>query len=203
MGSGRAHGAWSCIVISAKVPAVVLKGDNGPTWFPTWSPSWSLFSESKRTPDARNCNPPLLQPAYQHSVGARCFCGRAAFLPSKFRELTRMLSILASSLALSPGAPKLGEHRVTARAAASRAAFSLGPALTVAALPVHAEPLQALAALDSQQALLPTTLLAEDGGIFGIVATVIVAGLGLFVLNFIKDAVFECAPASCAPPEGY
>ena len=129
--------------------------------------------------------------------------GVSSLLPSKFRELTRMLSILASSLALSPGAPKLGEHRVTARAAASRAAFSLGPALTVAALPVHAEPLQALAALDSQQALLPTTLLAEDGGIFGIVATVIVAGLGLFVLNFIKDAVFECAPASCAPPEGY
>ena len=113
-----------------------------------------------------------------------------------------LLSIWASSFALSPGAPKLGEHRVTARAAASRAAFSLGPALTVAALPAHAEPLQ-LAALDSQQVILPTTLLADDGGIFGIVATVIVAGLGLFVLNFIKDAVFECAPASCAPPEGY
>jgi len=102
-----------------------------------------------------------------------------------------MLSIVVSSFALSPGAPKLGEHRVTARAAASRAAFSLGPALTVAALPAHAEPLQALAALDSQQVILPTTLLAEDGGIFGIVATVIVAGLGLFVLNFIKDAAFE------------
>ena len=55
---------------------------------------------------------------------------------------------------------------------------------------------QALAALDSQQVILPSTLLAEDGGIFGIVATVIVAGLGLFVLNFIKDAAFECAPAS-------
>ena len=107
-----------------------------------------------------------------------------------------MLSILASSFALSPGAPKLGEHRVTARAVASRAAFSLGPALSVAALPAHAEPLQALATDYSQQSALPMTLIAEDGGIFGIVATVIVAGLGLFVLNFIKDAAFECAPAS-------
>ena len=105
-----------------------------------------------------------------------------------------MISILASTLALSPGAPKL-EQRVTARAAASRAAFSLGPALTAAALPAHAEPLQALAALDSQQAALPTSLLADggDGGIFGLIATVIVAGLGLFIVNFIKDAALECA----------
>jgi len=98
---------------------------------------------------------------------------------------------LASSFALSPGAPKLGEHRVTARAVASRAAFSLGPALSVAALPAHAEPLQSLVTDYSQQSALPMTLIAEDGGIFGIVATVIVAGLGLFVLNFIKDAAFE------------
>ena len=110
-----------------------------------------------------------------------------------------MLSILASSLALSPGAPKLGEHRLAAQAVASRAAFAMGPALTVAALPVHAEPLPALAALDAQQAL-PMTLLAEDGGVFGIVATVIVAGLGLFVLNFIKDAVFEYAPTCTSTP---
>ena len=105
-----------------------------------------------------------------------------------------MISILASALALSPGAPKL-EQRVTARVAASRAAFSLGPALTAAALPAHAEPLQALAALDSQQAALPTSLLADggDGGIFGLIATVIVAGLGLFIVNFIKDAALECA----------
>jgi len=104
-----------------------------------------------------------------------------------------MISILASTLALSPGAPKL-EQRVTARVAASRAAFSLGPALTAAALPAHAEPLQALA-LDSQQAALPTSLLADggDGGIFGLIATVIVAGLGLFIVNFIKDAALECA----------
>ena len=104
-----------------------------------------------------------------------------------------MISILASTLALSPGAPKL-EQRVTARVAASRAAFSLGPALTAAALPAHAEPLQALA-LDSQQAALPTSLLADggDGGIFGLIATVLVAGLGLFIVNFIKDAALECA----------
>ena len=104
-----------------------------------------------------------------------------------------MISILASALALSPGAPKLGEQRVTARVAASRAAFSLGPALTAAALPAHAEPLQALAALDSQQAALPTSLLADgsDGGVFGLIATVIVAGLGLFIVNFIKDAAVE------------
>ena len=111
-----------------------------------------------------------------------------------------MLSILASSFALSPGAPKLGEHRVTARAVASRAAFSLGPALSVAALPAHAEPLQSLVTDYSQQSALPMTLIAEDGGIFGIVATVIVAGLGLFVLNFIKDAAFECAPTQLLPP---
>ena len=105
-----------------------------------------------------------------------------------------MISILASTLALSPGAPKL-EQRVTARVAASRAAFSLGPALTAAALPAHAEPLQSLAALDSQQAALPTSLLADgsDGGVFGLIATVIVAGLGLFIVNFIKDAALECA----------
>ena len=125
---------------------------------------------------------------------------RALYLPrqSEVRESSHptkhMISILASALALSPGAPKL-EQRVTARVAASRAAFSLGPALTAAALPAHAEPLQALAALDSQQAALPTSLLAEDGGggIFGLIATVIVAGLGLFIVNFIKDAALECA----------
>merc|ERR1719359_1216741 len=79
-----------------------------------------------------------------------------------------MISILASALALSPGAPKL-EQRVTARVAASRAA------------------------LDSQQAALPTSLLADGdgGGIFGLIATVIVAGLGLFIVNFIKDAALE------------
>ena len=124
---------------------------------------------------------------------------RALYLPrqSEVRESSHptkhMISILASTLALSPGAPKL-EQRVTARVAASRAAFSLGPALTAAALPAHAEPLQALA-LDSQQAALPTSLLADGdgGGIFGLIATVIVAGLGLFIVNFIKDAALECA----------
>lgn len=112
-----------------------------------------------------------------------------------------MLGIFVSSLALSPGAPKLGEHRLAARATAARAALSLGPAFTVAALPVHAEPLPALAALDVQQ--LPMTLIAEDGGIFGLVATVIVAGLGLFVLNFIKDAALEYASARTPQREGY
>ena len=112
-----------------------------------------------------------------------------------------MLGIFVSSLALTPGAPKLGEHRLAARATAARAALSLGPAFTVAALPVHAEPLPALAALDVQQ--LPMTLIAEDGGIFGLVATVIVAGLGLFVLNFIKDAALEYASARTPQREGY
>ena len=141
---------------------------------------------------------------------SRLFCfphPSAGFNPSRseVRESSRaphptnlMISILASALALSPGAPKLGEQRVTARVAASRAAFSLGPALTAAALPAHAEPLQALAALDSQQAALPTSLLADgsDGGVFGLIATVIVAGLGLFIVNFIKDAAVECAASS-------
>ena len=138
---------------------------------------------------------PLSHPTKRLSV-------RALYLPRQvksevFRESSHptkhMISILASTLALSPGAPKL-EQRVTARVAASRAAFSLGPALTAAALPAHAEPLQALA-LDSQQAALPTSLLADGdgGGIFGLIATVIVAGLGLFIVNFIKDAALECA----------
>ena len=104
-----------------------------------------------------------------------------------FAPAATMFSIVVTSLALVPGAPKMAERRIAMPAA--RAALAVAaPAAVSVATPAHAELLPGAAA--DAVTVMPTLLVA-DIDIGGSIATVIVLGLTLFIANFIKEAIFE------------
>ena len=93
-----------------------------------------------------------------------------------------LLLSLSAPLALSLRAPTLGAARAPLAAVSSRAALALGPAALVAAPWQASAVVETADASSAADAALPMLLLAEDGGIVGIISLGII-GLLLFFIG--------------------